>query len=309
MNGAVLFSTTEENIERWISELRKRAPVLDLRIWPDVGAVEDIKYAIVARPPKGDLSRYPNLKAIFSMWAGVEDLLSDSTLPNVPVVRMVEPGLTNGIVTYVVHHVLGFHIHASSIQRKVWKHPFHTYMQVASDTSVGILGLGHLGQACAEALLPFGFKVAGYSQSRKQIEGVESYATEAELENFLSVSKVLVCLLPRTPSTDNILNEKTLNQLPTGACIINCGRGEAIKDEALLSAIRSGHIAKAVLDVFRTEPLPDDHPFWHEPAITVTPHCASKPDPRTGSAAILANIEKFEAGQPIKHIANQDSGY
>lgn len=309
ISGAVLFSTTEENIDRWVAELRTRKPDLDLRIWPEVGNVSDIRYAIVARPPKGDLKRYPNLKAILSMWAGVEDLIADESVPPVPIVRMVEPGLTNGIVTYVVHHVIGFHIHALSIQKGVWEHPFHQYMQVASDTRVGILGLGHLGQACAAALLPFGFQVAGYSNSRKQIEGIESFAGDGELEAFLRRTDVLVCLLPRTAKTDNILNRDTLAMLPKGAGIVNCGRGESIDDDALLESVRNGHISRAVLDVFRVEPLPLDHPYWHEPNIVITPHCASKPDPRTGSATILANIEKLEAGGTVDHTVRKEIGY
>ena len=136
MGDAVLFVTTEENTERWTAELRRNAPDLDLRVWPDVGQVDDITYAIVARPPAGELVRYPNLKAIFSMWAGVEDLLSDPQLNHLPIVRMTEPGLTDGIVVYVAHHVIGIHMHVSCYQSRKWEHPFHSNFIATKHTPV-----------------------------------------------------------------------------------------------------------------------------------------------------------------------------
>ncbi len=309
MGEAVLFATTEENVERWTAELRRVAPDMDLRVWPDVGTVEDIAYAIVARPPSGELTRFPNLKAVFSMWAGVEDLLSDSRLDHLPIVRMTEPGLTNGIVVYVVHHVIGYHMHVSSYQPRVWDHPFQTVYKAPRSTCVGILGLGVLGKACGKALVGLGFDVIGYSSNRKQIPGVHSYAGDDELNEFLSRTDILVSLLPRTPATDNFLNRETLAQLPKGARIINCGRGESIDDDALLEALRSGHIGGAVLDVFRVEPLPDDHPYWDEPNVTVTPHCASKPDPATASLVILEKMEKMKRGEPVEGIVNRARHY
>ena len=309
MSGAVLFATTEENIERWTKELRRNAPDLDLRIWPDVGHIEDIEFAIVAKPPRGELARYPNLKAIFSMWAGVEDLLLDSSIAHLPIVRMTEPGLTNGIVVYVVHHVTGFHIQISEYKPRVWQHPFQTVFKSPRDTCVGILGLGVLGEACAAALTQLGFTVIGFSNSRKDIPNVHSYFRQSQFKEFLNRTEILVCLLPRTSATDNLLNEQTLAQLPSGACLVNCGRGEPIDDDALLKAVRSGHIAGAVLDVFRTEPLPPEHPYWDEPNVTVTPHCASKPDPATASLVILENMEKMKKGEPIDGIVNRKRAY
>ena len=309
MSGAVLFATTEENIERWTKELRRNSPDLDLRIWPEVGQVEDIEFAIVARPPRGDLARYPNLKAIFSMWAGVEDLLSDSSIAHLPIVRMAEPGLTSGIVVYVVHHVTGFHIQISEYKPRVWQHPFQTVFKSPWDTCVGILGLGVLGEACAAALTQLGFTVIGFSNSRKDIPNVHSYFGQSQFKEFLNRTEILVCLLPRTSATDNLLNEQTLAQLPSGACLVNCGRGEPIDDDALLKAVRRGHIAGAVLDVFRTEPLPPEHPYWDEPNVTVTPHCASKPDPATASLVILENMEKMKKGEPIVGIVNRKRAY
>ncbi len=311
MAGTIAFVTTEEIESQWLSELLRQDPQLNIKIWPEVGIAEDVEYAIVAKPPADALGALPNLKAVLSMWAGVEDLLSDPKINHLPIVRMIEPGLTNGIVSYVVHHVTGFHIHTDAYADRNWIHPFHTDMRVTNDTAVGILGLGTLGQACAEALVSLGFEVAGFSNTRKQIAGVKSFAGASELPSFLRGINVLVSILPRTPDTNNLINAETLAMLPAGSCVINCGRGEVIDDEHLIDAIRTGHIGKAVLDVFRQEPLPDGHPFWHEPSITVTPHCASKPDPRTGAKVILQNLERLKRGEPLPpgHLAQTGRGY
>ncbi len=309
IEGAVLLSSTEENLPRWTEELHKNAPELDLRVWPDVGQEQDIEFAIVARPPPGDLARYPNLKAIFSMWAGVADLLDDKSIAHLPIVRMTDPGLTIGIVIYVVHHVTGLHILASEYKPRLWSHPFRIDNKAPDTTCVGILGLGVLGTACATALAQLGFKVIGFSNSQKEIPGVQSYAGEAQLQTFLGQTDILVCILPNTSETHNFMNRKTLAYLPTGAKIINCGRGESIDDDALLEALRSGHISQAVLDVFRTEPLPPEHVYWGEPNVQVTPHCASKPDPITGSVMILQKMGQFLRGEVIEGVVDREQSY
>ncbi len=305
------MASMEVDVGQWVAEFRDKGPHLDFRVWPDVGNKDDVEYVVAARPPKGVLAQFPNLKCVLSMWAGVEDLLKDPAIGDIPIVRMIDPGLTNGIVTYVVHHVIGFHIHTDYYDLPEWKHPFHEEMRIAGDTRVGILGLGVLGQACADALVSLGFKVSGFSSSRKNISNIESYAGKSEFPEFLSQTDILVSILPRTANTDNMLNHETLAMLPRGSYLINCGRGEVIDDDALLEVVRSGQIAAAVLDVFRIEPLPQDHPFWTEPNITVTPHCASKPDPRTSIESVLANIERMERGieLPLEQVARRGRGY
>ncbi len=309
IEGAVLLSSIEENIPRWTQELRKNAPHLDLRIWPDVGTEEDIEFAIVARPPKGDLARYPNLKAIFSMWAGVADLLDDESIAHLPIVRMTDPGLTTGIVIYVVHHVTGLHILTSDYKPRLWSHPFRVDNKAPESTCVGILGLGVLGSACATALTQLGFNVIGYSNTRKDIPSVQSFMGQTELTPFLQRCDILVCILPNTSETHNFLNAESLSYLKKGAKIINCGRGESIDDDALLEALRSGQVSRAVLDVFRTEPLPPEHPYWEEPNVLVTPHCASKPDPVSGSVIILQKMQQFLQGEPIEGTVDRVRAY
>lgn len=310
LDVAVLLSAEEAGyLPLWTGEIRKNAPELDLRVWPDVGRKEDIEFAVVARPPAGDLARYPNLKAIFSMWAGVADLLADSSIAHLPIVRMTEPGLTVGMVTYVVHHVTGLHILSSAYKKRSWSHPFRVDNKAPSCSCVGILGMGVLGSACAKALASLGFEVIGYSNSRKNIPDVQSYAGRDELQDFLQRSQILVSLLPNTPSTHNFLNRRTLGHLPAGAKIINCGRGESIDDDALLESLRSGHVSRAVLDVFRAEPLPPEHPYWDEPNVLVTPHCASIPDPVTGSVVILEKMARFLNGDPIEGVVDRARSY
>ena len=309
MSEAVLFSTTQENPDLWVPQLRRLAPDMDLRLWPDVGSPEEVEYAIVARPEKGDLARYPNLKAVFSMWAGVEDLLAEPSIRHIPIIRMVEPGLTAGIVAYVVHHVTGIYNQTSYYNSREWKHPFHSNFTVPQSTCVGILGLGHLGIPCANALVHLNFQVIGFSSSRKSVPQVQSYCGSDDLPEFLSRSQILVSILPRTPQTENFINAKTLSALPPNAHLINCGRGETVCDEDLLEFVRNGHIAGAVLDVFRKEPLPPDHPFWDEPNITVSPHCASKPDPVSASEVILQKMEQFKRGEAVDGTVVRERAY
>ncbi len=309
ITGAVLLSSTEENLPRWSEELLKTAPDLDLRVAPNVGREEDIEFAIVARPPLGYLGRFTQLKAIFSMWAGVAELLADQSIAHLPLYRMTEPGLTIGVVNYVVHHVTGLHIQTAEYKTRLWSHPFRDEYHPPQDTCVGILGLGALGTACATALRQLEFTVIGYSHTRKNLPGVRSYAGRNELQAFLERTDILVCLLPTTPDTENFMNQETLAQLPSGAKIVNCGRGESIDDQALLEALRTRHISRAVLDVFRIEPLPPEHPYWDEPNVLVTPHCASKPNPRSASTVILNNINKFLNEEPIDGLVDRKRAY
>ncbi len=309
MQRVALFATAEEDPSHWLAELRRQDPELELRVWPAIGHTEEIEYAIVARPPAGALAQCPNLKAIFSMWAGVEDLIADPAVQHLPIYRMVEPGLTNGIVLYVVHHVTGLHNQAAYYNSKQWYHPFQKRFIPPQATTVGILGLGNLGAACARALAHLDFRVIGFSSRRKQLESVTSYCGAAEFGEFLSQTQILVCILPKTPQTDNLVDRNALKQLPQGAAVINCGRGDSIHDDDLLEFVRSGHIAHAVLDVFRKEPLPDSHPFWDEPNITISPHCASKPNVETASQVILRNICAFENGQSVPGIVERSRAY
>ncbi len=306
----ILFVSNDEAADVWMREIRAAASGIDLRQPAEIDEPESVVYAIVGRTRPGELRAYPNLRAILSMWAGVEHLLADETLPShVPIVRMVEPSLTRGMVEYVCCHVLGSLLRVDRYETDRWDHPQRMAPRFAPDFPVGIMGMGVLGSACAKALLELGFPVNGWSRTGASIEGVTCFAGRDRLAAFLSVSRAVVLLLPNTPETRNILDRETFAGLATGAVVINAGRGELIDDDALLDALDAGRVERAVLDVFRTEPLPDDHPYWSHPSVTVTPHLASITDPRTAAPVLAENLARLERGEPVWPLVDRERGY
>lgn len=272
-------------------------------------APEEVDYIVYA--PNGglsDFSTFPKLKAVLSLWAGVEKIVGNETII-VPLARMVDTGLREGMREWVTGHVLRHHL-GMDAQIKgapgVWD---PQVPPLARDRTVAILGLGELGSACAEALLALGFTVTGWSRSPRSLPGVTSYHGAKGLSDCLRAAEIVVLLLPDTPATQNTLNADSLALLPRGAFIVNPGRGPLIDDEALLSALDSGQVAHATLDVFRVEPLPPDHPFWSHPGVTVTPHIASETRPVTASQVIAENIRRCEAGEPMLHLVDRGAGY
>lgn len=270
---------------------------------------ETVDYLVYA-PNSGldDFRPFTRLKAILSLWAGVEDVVGNPTL-NVPLARMVDPGLTEGMVEWVTGHVLRYHLGIDATlaaQDGSW----HRHIPpLARHRKVGVLGLGELGEACAKSLAALNFDVAGWARRGKTIPGVTCHSGRQGLDDVLSRSEILVLLLPSTPATENLLNGATLARLPTGATILNPGRGTLIDDTALLSALDTGQIRHATLDVFREEPLPKDHRYWGHPNVTVTPHIASHTRAETASQAIAENIRRGEMGEPFLHLVDQTAGY
>ena len=255
-----------------------------------------------------DFTPYTNCRAVFSLWAGVERIVGNPTLTQ-PLCRMVDPGLTQGMVEYVCAHVLRLHLGLDALittQDGRWR---PVAPPLASERSVAMLGLGALGSACARALSGLGFAVSGWSRREKALEGIACHHGRAGLRAVLEGAQIVVTLLPATPGTENILNAETLSWLPRGASIINPGRGTLIDDEALLAALDAGQIAQATLDVFRTEPLPEAHPYWRHPAVTVTPHIAAETRPATAAQVIADNIRRSLAGEELMHRVNRRAGY
>ena len=307
----LLFVSEPDPGGRWRAALEAERPALAVRVHPDTGPVEDIRYALVWRPPAGLLASLPNLEVVFSIGAGVDGILSDGSLPrDKPLVRMVSDGLTGDMVEYVVCHVLRWHCdvegHAASQAKRVWT---PRRRRPAERTGVGILGLGVLGQAAARALLPFGFAVRGWSRSPKSVEGVDCHAGWDALPRFLSQCDVLVCLLPLTEETRGILCQRTFAHLPHGAYLINAARGGHLVEEELIPALEAGVLSGATLDVFNTEPLPQDHPFWRHRAITITPHDASLTPIESGARYVAGQIERYEAGLPLENLVDFERGY
>ena len=308
---ALLFKSDVDRAGDWEKSLKDLAPEIELRVWPEAGDPAEIDYALMWKPPPGELKTYPNLKIIFSVGAGIDHFASDPELPrHIPLVRMVEPGLTAGMSEYVVMAVLYHHrfMIEYGLQRReeIWEE----IPQVgAEDRTAGIMGLGVLGRDAAEKLKPFGFPLAGWSRSAKEVPGVTCYHGDAGLKAFLAATDILVCLLPLTAETANILNAETFAALPRGAAVINVARGGHQVEDDLLAALDSGQLSGATLDVFQQEPLPAGHPLWQHPRVLMTPHAASMTIPKSAAKAVVDNIRRFEAGEPLTDVVDLEKGY
>ena len=310
---AVLYNSSGGGVadaEAWRTAFRKLDPAIKLRVWPDTGPVEEIEFVLAWQPKPGDLNRYPNLKAAFWLGAGVDWLLRQKDLPDVPFVRLVDPGLTAGMTEYVVLHTLRYHRRQPEIEaaqrRREW---IDIDYPLPWNRRVGILGLGVLGSDAARKLKALDFDVAGWSRTPKAIDGVTGFHGEDQLQAFLARSEILVCLLPLTRATRGMVDAKLLAALPRGACFINAARGGHVVDADLLAALDSGQIAHATLDVFHTEPLPADHPFWTHPGVTVTPHIASITHAETAAAGIYEGMKRARAGLKLDNTVDFERGY
>lgn len=297
----------------WRAAAHHHLPDANFFVWDeDDFNPMDIGYALVWKPPSGVLASLPNLKAIFNLGAGIDALLKDETLPrHIRIVRLVDPLLTSGMVEYIVHWVLHFHRNMSVYAHQQMTRKWTPHMN--SETAkrrIGILGFGELGAAAAGALMPLGFKsMAGWSRTRKKQPGIESFVGATQLKAFLKRTDILVCLLPETEATRGILNGEALAHLPRGAFIINAGRGSTIDDEALMAALKSGHIQCAALDVFNIEPLPSNHPYWDMESVFVTPHIASITTAKSAMAVIATGIDTLESGGVPENSVNIHQGY
>lgn len=308
---SIAFVSSEVEPERWLPGLARALPGETLEAWPAVADPAAVDIALVAAPPPGVLAKFPQLKFIQSLWMGVDGLLGDATLPKqVPIARMLDPGMVAAMSETVLARVLDWHRHFHRYRAlqaaRDWQ-PLPQHM--AADRAVGILGLGTLGEDAAAKLVALGFEVLGWSRRAKDVPGVACFHGEAGLEAMLRRADILVCLLPLTPATRGILNARAFGVLRAGACLINVGRGPQVVDADLLAALEAGQLSHAYLDVFETEPLPADHPYWAHPAISLTPHIAALTEPRTALAMVATNIERFRRGEPPRALVNTQAGY
>ncbi|MGH2342751.1 2-hydroxyacid dehydrogenase [Segnochrobactraceae bacterium EtOH-i3] len=316
MSILILTRVSAENAEMWRTLLAAAMPEEDiLPVVPgglpgdaDLGAVD---VAIVANPPPGLLTRCPNIRLIQSLWAGVDALLTDDTLPEQPVLaRLVDPALATAMAEAVATWTLWLHRQGPAYHASELAHEWRQRLQpTAAERRVGLLGLGAMGRASAALLKTIGFDVCGWSRSPVALEGIRTFSGADGLTAMLADTEILVNLLPLTPETRGILGTPLFSALPAGAAIVNFGRGDHLVSEDLLGALERGQLSHAVLDVFSKEPLRPECPYWDHPQITVLPHVAAATDPRTAAEEVAENIRRFRAGKPLAGVVERKRGY
>ncbi|WP_111558970.1 2-hydroxyacid dehydrogenase [Paracoccus sediminilitoris] len=300
----VRFSASPASWDEWAPALRAADPGIDLHRDGDPASFDAIIYA-----PGGDITDftpYRNVRLVQSLWAGVERIVTNDTLTQ-PLARMVDPGLAQGMAEYCTGWAMRAHLGMDGYaQDGTWRNG--QIPPLAPERPVTILGVGELGRATAAMLGSIGFPVTGVSHSGRAVPGIAMHPL-AHLDDVLAGSQIVICLLPDTADTRNLLDARRLALLPKGAWIINAGRGTLIDDDALLQGLNDGRPAHAVLDVFRSEPLAPDHPFWTHPGITVTPHVAADTRPATAAPVAVQNLRRAMQGQPVDNLVDRAKGY
>ena len=304
----VVYYSVDQDHARWIPGLQAALPQAEVSLWAPGAPPAD--YAVVWKPPQQLLDEQPGLKALFNTGAGVDALLQLRLPPGLPVIRLDDAGMSVQMAEYVCHAVIR-HFREFDGYEADMAHGKWSFRKPRSrlDYPVGILGLGVLGERVARAVAQFDFPVNGWSRSPKTLPGVQSFAGADQLDAFLAASRIVVCLLPLTPDTRDLLNAQRLARLRPGGYVINVARGAHVVDADLLAALDSGHLAGATLDVFRTEPLPAGHPFWQHPKITVTPHTSARTLRSESIAQIAGKIAALQRGEPVAGKVDPSRGY
>lgn len=308
---AIVIIRQDNKIDLWKKALLEADPNLDVYSYLEEHPKEEITMAIIWKHPVDSLSAYPNLECIASAGAGVDYIFEDPTRPtDIPITRIVDPFLASDmsehVLAVVMAHIKHLNIYKLKQVANVWEPVDY---QRIKDVTVGILGLGELGALTASDLTKVGFKVQGWSRTKKNIEEVTTYYGQDELSEFLQSTQILVCLLPLTPATEGILNKDFLSQLPQHAYVINVARGGHLVDEDLIMLLDDGHLSGACLDVYHTEPLPKTHPFWNHKKVHMTPHYASVSDTDSVIPQLLENYKRLQTGDELQHQVNIERGY
>lgn len=306
----ILYKSDPQRGALWQQWLAQHAPDIQLHLWPEIGDPQEIEVLIAWQPPETLMETFPNLKVLLSVGAGADQFDLAALPPDLPVVRMIEPGLTQGMVEYVTFAVLGLHRDMVRYLRQQREEKWLAHsVKPAATRRVGVMGLGELGQAALRQLASFGFDCAGWSRTPRELDGVECFHGAAQLGAFLARSDILVCLLPLTAETRGLLNRDLFSQLPRGAALVQAGRGAQLSHQDLLDALDSGQLGAAVIDVTDPEPLPPAHPFWRHPAIWLTPHIASQTQNESAVAALLENLRRYQRGEPMIGLIDRTRGY
>lgn len=308
MTMRVVFCDPYSQPEPWLDILRRHLPGVRVEAWVD--GTEPADYAVVWAPPQALIDQQTRLKALFNVGAGVDKLMQLRLPARLPVVRLDDAGMGVQMAEYVCHavirHFREFARYETQAAQGVWvRRP----ASPRTDFTVGVLGLGVLGARVAQALRQFDFPVLGWSRNARVVDGVRCFVGAAQLADFLAQSRVLVCLLPLTADTLDILGRAALSQLPRGAYLVNVARGEHVVDDDLLALLEAGHLAGATLDVFRTEPLPPNHAFWRHPKVTVTPHVSAQTLHEESMAQIAGKILALERGETVAGMVDLERGY
>ncbi len=280
-----------------------------MRIYPDVGDVADIEWVIVWKHNPGVLNDFPNLKLIASYGAGVENILSDPALPEgVPITRLVDDTLSDQMAEFVLAGILNHRLHLTYYREQQAASQWRG-KEFLKGTNVTILGLGELGSTTARLLRDNSYNVSGWSRSEKNIDGVKSYFGNDQLNQSVSDADIAVCLLPLTPATTGVLNADLFGAMKKGSYLINVGRGDHLNENDLMTVLAQEHLSGALLDVFSTEPLPQDHAFWKHPKIHVTPHISSPTDKEKVARQILDNYHRMKQGEPLENKVDPARSY
>jgi glyoxylate/hydroxypyruvate reductase len=308
---SIVIITQGKDVSEWISALKEQRPDLNVQLHPDVKNKNEIEFVLAWGHPIGSFKEYPNLKVISSMGAGVDHILRDPELPkSVTITKLEDPHLTRDmgifVVALVLNHLTNLTAYKLNEQQQLWN---RTGYLTTDNVTVGVMGVGALGAHVAAQLVKLGFSVNGWSRTSKDISQVQMFTGEKGMEPFLASSDILICLLPLTSETENILNKDTFEKLPENAFVINVARGHHLVDADLIEMIDNGHLSGASLDVFREEPLPAEHPFWNHPKINVTPHTASVTDPASAVLQVLENYDLLQNRKPLKNIVSPELGY
>ena len=308
---AIVVIRQDNKIDSWKKALMAKAPDISIYSYLEEHPKEEITLACVWKQPVDSLKQYPNLKCIASFGAGVDFLFKDQSVPkHIPITRVIDPVLASDMSEFVLALILSFFKNLNSYKTDQLKNVWYPqeYKRI-SDVTVGIMGMGALGEKLAEDLIKNRFKVIGWATSPKEIPEAEVYAGNSKKNTFLSRSNILVCLLPLTQQTTGILNNKLFKELPKQSYVINVARGDHLVDEDLLEYINNGHLSGAGLDVFHEEPLPFEHPFWTHPKIHITPHVASVSDIESVIPQLLENYRRLTEGMPLNNTVNREKGY
>jgi glyoxylate/hydroxypyruvate reductase len=298
--------------ENWRARLSQYLPANEtLSLVTDLTDKSAVDVALVANPRWGELAQFPNLRFVQSLWAGVDGLLGDPALPeNITLARLVDPGMAQSMAEGAIAVVLYLHRQFPAYLQQQATHTWRQLPQpVASHRRVGVLGFGKMGEPVARGLAALGFTVSAWGLSPRAEASVDYSWGAASLERILAKTDILVNLLPLTAATGGILNAELFARLPESAALINLGRGGHLKDQDLLAALESRHLSHAVLDVFHSEPLPADHPFWSHPQVTVLPHVAASTDPESAAPIAMQNVAAFRAGRPLTGVVSRSRGY